>query len=110
MRLTFTLHIDRAPSEVTDQLERAVSTGLDAAADRLHVRRDDTRTERTGTGLRVLRGVPALDGSEIHVSGTDRLTTLHIAVPWSDADAGSSKLWAANRFAAVVVDEVSVAA
>lgn len=110
MHLTFTLHVDRAPREVTDQLERAVSTGLDAAAERLNVGRDATRTEATGTGLRVIHGVRELDGSEIRVSGTDRLTTLEIAVPWSDEDAGSPKLWAANRFAAVVVDEVSVAA
>lgn len=110
MNLTFTLHLDQAPSAVARRLNQAVCTGLDAAAERLQTERTDTHTERSGNVVRITGGVPALDGSEVRVSGTDRLTVLEIAVPWRSEDAGSSKLWAANRFASVVADQVCRAA
>ena len=55
-------------------------------------------------------GLAPLDGSEVRVDGDELLTTLEVAVPWSHADAGSPKLWAAVRFAEMIVDEIATAA
>lgn len=109
MKLTLTRYVDSAPAAVEHNLDHAVAIGLDAAAGVVGDRAE-THIEHIDHGLRVERGLAPLDGSEVRVSGTDRLTTLEIAVPWSSADAGSPKLWAAVRFAETVTDEVSLAA
>lgn len=110
MRFLLTYYVDANPSTVEGDLAQAVSLALDSAAELVGGARDETQTETIDGGIRVNGGLDALNGSEIRVSGTDRLTTLQVAVPWSDNDIGSPKLWAATRFAGVVTDEVSVAA
>ena len=110
MKLVFTHYVDNTTARIEGDLDRAVTSGLDAAAGLLSDDRHDTTTAAIDRGLRVDRGLTALDGTEVRVSGTDRLATLEISVPWSDPDAGTAKLWAAVRFASVVADEVRLAA
>lgn len=110
MKLVLTRYVDSTPSSVRSGLSRNVAAALDAAADRVAVDRAETRTEAIDHGLRVTGGLDLLAGSEVRVSGTDRLTAVEVVVPWSGADAGGSKLWAANRFAASLVDEALAAA
>ena len=110
MKLVLTRYVDCTPSSVVRDLPRVVATALDAAADRVAVERVESRTETIDQGLRVTAGPDVLAGSEVRVTGTDRLTTVEIAVPWSGADAHGNKLWAANRFAASLADEVLAAA
>jgi hypothetical protein len=110
MRLTFTHHVDASPTAVEVGLDEAVSAALDAAVELLTETRVKDQTERIESGIRVNGGLPVLDGSEIHVSGTPGLTTIKVAVPWSENDKGGPKLWAANRFATVVADRASLAA
>lgn len=110
MQLVFTHYVDSLPIDVEARLDRAVSTGLDAATDLVMDDRDQTQTAAIDRGLRVTQGLTALDGAEIRVSGNDALSTLEIVVPWSQLDVGTPKLWAATRFAAVVADEVRPAA
>ena len=110
MKLTFTHYVDSLPTDVEARLDRAVSTGLDAATELVVEGRGETQTASIGGDVRVTHGLTALDGAEVRVGGTDELTTLQVVVPWSAVDAGTSKLWAASRFAAVVADEVRIAA
>ena len=110
MRFLLTYYVDSDPNTVEGELVHAVSKGLDSAAELVRDVRDETQTEAIEQGIRINNGLSALNGSEIHVSGTDRLTKLRIAVPWSDNDAGTQKLWAATRFSGVVTDEVGLAA
>jgi hypothetical protein len=110
MRFLLTYYVDADPSTVEGELAQAVSRGLDSAAELVGDARNETQTETIEGGIRVNGGLDALNGSEIRVSGTDRLTTVQVAVPWSDSDIGSPKLWAAARFAGVVTDEVGLAA
>lgn len=110
MKLIFTHYVESLPTDVEARLDRAVSTGLDAANELVVDGRDATQTASIDRGVRVTHGLASLDGAEIRVSGTDDLSTLEIAVPWSPVDAGTAKLWAATRFATVVADEVRPAA
>jgi hypothetical protein len=110
MRLLFTHYVDSTPAAVEEGLDQAISVALDAAVELLSETRDEDRTERIENGLRVNGGLSVLNGSEVRVSGTSRLTTIEVAVPWSEDDKGSQKLWAANRFATVVADTARVAA
>lgn len=110
MKLIFTHYVDSIPADVEASLDRAIATGLDAATELVADGRDTTQTAVIDRGLRVTGGLTALDGAEIRVSGTDLLSTLEISVPWSEPDAGTTKLWAATRFASVVADEVCLAA
>lgn len=109
MKLKLTQYIDANPGDVTGRLKEAVGQGLDAAATRVSAHRDDTMTEAFDGGIRVERGLGLLDGSELRVSGSERLTTLEIAVPWTAADSGT-KLLAANAFANTVANEIRPAA
>lgn len=108
MRLVLTHYVPGAPS--SDRLHLAIAAALDSAAERIATTRDETVTESIADGVRIMRGVAALDGSELHLSGSDHLTEVRVEVPWSAADAGTSKLWAANRFAGVLADELAPAA
>ncbi|MCP3988924.1 MAG: hypothetical protein GY724_07610 [Actinomycetia bacterium] len=85
MKLILTRHVNMTSDAVVEKLDRAVSVGLDAASD-------------------------PLTGSEVRVNENGPLTTLQVAVPWTEADTGSPKLWAAVRFTEMIVDEVSAAA
>ncbi len=110
MRLTFTHYVDASPTTVEDGLDQAVSAALDAAVEVSSDPRSADQTERIENGVRVNGGLPVLNGSEIRVSGTPGLTTIKVAVPWSEDDKGGPKLWAANRFATVVANSASFAA
>ncbi len=110
MRLILTRYLNTTPNVVAEKLDRAVSAGLDVASDRIAGDRGETRTEEISQGLRVSKGLTSLDGSEVRVHEDGPLTTLEVAVPWTEADTGSPKLWAAVRFTEMIVDEVSVAA
>ncbi len=110
MRFLLTYYVDSDPSTVQHDLAEAVTHGLDSAAELIDDPRDETQTEMIQQGIRINGGLGALNGSEIHVSGSDRLTKLQVAIPWSDNDTGSAKLWAATRFAGVVTDHLGLAA
>jgi hypothetical protein len=110
MKLLFTHYLDSLPADIEANLDRAVSTGLDAATELVGDGRNETQTAAIDRGLRVTQGLATLDGAEIRIGGTNELSTLEITVPWSEPDTGTSKLWAATRFASVVADEVRVAA
>ncbi len=86
MKLILTRHVNIPEDAVAARLDHAVSAGLDVASHAV------------------------LAGSEVRVNENGPLTTLEIAVPWTDADAGTPKLWAAVRFTEMIVDEVSTAA
>ncbi len=103
MNLLLTHYIDIDMTTVAGQLEHAIGLGLDAAAERIAAPREDTVTTVVDRGMRVDRGVDALNGSELRLSGNGQLTELTVAVPWHSSDSGTSKLWAANRFAGAVV-------
>lgn len=110
MNFLLTYYVDSDPVTVESDLTQAVSLGLDSAAELVDDRRDETQTETIRHGIRIHSGLNALNGSEIHVSGSDRLTKLEVVVPWSDNDTGTAKLWAATRFAGVVTDQFGLAA
>ena len=107
MRLTFTHYIADDPSSVTDRLDDAVVAGLDAAADRTQAPRRATVTTHTDDGLHVDDGLDTLAGTHLTVLGDDRFTEVRVEIPWSQFDAGTTKLWAANRFAGVVADRLA---
>ena len=107
MQLTFTQYIDAQRSTVSERLEAAVSAGLDAAANRSDAPRRDTVTESIRDGLRIQRGLDSLDGTDLTIDGSDLLTELRVTVPWSPSDSGTTKLWAANRFAGVLAEQLA---
>lgn len=107
MKLTFTQYIDADPATVVARLDLAVSAGLDAAADRSAAPRRDTITTATSDGLRIEGGLETLAGTDLTVAGSDRLTELRVEVPWSQGDTGTTKLWAANRFAGVLAEQLA---
>lgn len=109
MKLTLTRYVGSGIASAQDGLERAVALALDAASERAIETRDETQTEPIDSGLRVNSGLRALNGSEVRMTETSGLTTIEVAVPWSEADKGGSKLWAANRFSTVLADAVLVA-
>ncbi len=106
MHLILTQYLDAEPVAVASELPRAVVHGLNAAASRIAEERDDVVTEQVTGGIRVNRGLQILDGSELRVTGGNRLTTLEIIVPWTAADCRGAKLLAANTFAHTVATEV----
>lgn len=110
MNLTLTQYIDADPGDVADSIERTLVHGLDAAASRIDAVRDDVVTEQTTTGIRIQRGLDILDGCELRVSGSPRLTTLEFFVPWTPLDSNGTKLLAANTFAHAIATEVRTAA
>lgn len=110
MHLVLTHYIDTDATTAAERLASAVDAGLDAAAARMTTHRDHAETEALDGGLRVCRGLSALDGAELRVSGDSRLTELTITVPWQATDSGTPKLWGANRFAGVVADRLRHAA
>ena len=83
MKLLFTHYLDALPADLEANLSRAVSTGLDAATELVVDARNETQTSAIDRGLRVTRGLAALDGAEVRVGGTNELSTLEITVPWS---------------------------
>lgn len=109
MKLILTHYIDASPATVTARLGAAVSAGLDAAAARSAERRSATRTTPLGDGIRIDGGLDTLTGTDCTFTGSDQLTELRIEVPWSPDDSGTTKLWAANRFAGVLADQLMVA-
>lgn len=110
MKLLFTHYLDSLPADIEANLGRAVSTGLDAATELVVDGRNETQTATIDRGLRVTQGLAPLDGAEVRIGNTNGLSSLEVSVPWSEPDTGTSKLWAATRFASVVADEVRVAA
>ena len=110
MKLLFTHYLDSLPADIEANLGRAVSTGLDAATELVVDGRNETRTATIDRGLRVTQGLAPLDGAEVRIGDTNGLPSLEISVPWSEPDTGTSKLWAATRFASIVADEVRIAA
>ena len=109
MHLVLTHYIDAELATVTARLGAAVSAGLDAAAHRSSARRGDTVTTTTADGLNIDGGLDSLAGTRLTCTGTDQLTELRISVPWSPSDSGTPKLWAANRFAGVLADQLTAA-
>jgi hypothetical protein len=107
MKLTFTHYIDSDPETVVSRLNGAVAAGLDAAAQRAAAPRRDTRITPTDDGLHIDGGVDALAGTDLTVTGARRLTELRIEVPWEQVDAGTNKIWTANRFAGVLADRLA---
>jgi hypothetical protein len=110
VKLILTHYIATDPAVATTRLPSAVSRALDSAAERVAANRDDTMTATLVDGISVQHGLGALDGTELHLCGIEHLTELRIEVPWVRTDSGTSKLWAANRFAGVVADELTGAA
>lgn len=108
MVLTLTQYFDAEPGHVANKLHSALNRGLDAAADRIGATRSDLLTEGITDGVRLNGGLNILDGSEIHVSGEYRLTTLQITVPWEHTN--ESKALAASAFAHAIANEVQLAA
>jgi len=106
-KLTFTQYIDADPATVASRIDAAVAAGLDAAAQRSASPRHDTVMTPTGDGLRIEAGVEALAGTHLSVAGAQQLTELRVEVPWVSQDCGTTKLWAANRFAGVLADELA---
>ena len=109
MKLVLTHYIDASPATVTARLGAAVSAGLDAAAARSAEPRVATLTTSLGDGIRIDGGLDTLTGTDCTYTGSDHLTELRIEVPWSPNDSGTTKLWAANRFAGVLADQLMVA-
>lgn len=109
MKLILTHYIDAEPSTITRRLGAAVAAGLDAAADRAAAHRSTTVTTTVDDGIHIDGGLDALAGTECTFTGADHLTELRIEVPWSPTDSGTTKLWAANRFAGVVAEQLAVA-
>jgi len=108
MVLTLTQYFDAEPVDVANKLHSALDHGLDAAANRIGATRSDLVTEGITDGVRLNRGLNVLDGSELHVSGQSRLTTLKITIPWEHTD--NSKALAASAFAHAIANEVQLAA
>ncbi len=109
MKLILTHYIDAEPSSITGRLGAAVAAGLDAAADRAAAPRGTTVTTTLHDGIHIEAGLDALTGTECTFTGADHLTELRIEVPWSPDDSGTTKLWAANRFAGVLAEQLAAA-
>ena len=109
MELLLTYYVSADEASVKERLDRAVRRGIAATVDLSPAATNGLHTEAETFGMRV-RGETELDGSEIRVSATNNLTTLQVAIPWHENDSSGSKLRAASRFAAVVADDVALAA
>ena len=109
MKLILTHYIDVEPSTVTARLDAAVAAGLDAAADRSAATRSTTVTSTLDHGIHIDSGLDALAGTDCTFVGSDRLTEIRVEVPWSPTDSGTVKLWAANRFAGVLAEQLAAA-
>ncbi len=107
MKLVLTHYIDASPATVTARLGAAVSAGLDAAASRSASPRSTTITTTLDDGIRIDGGLDTLAGTDCTFTGTDQLTEMRVEVPWSQRDSGTTKLWAANRFASVLAEELT---
>jgi hypothetical protein len=110
MRLIITQYLDAEPVDVTGKLEEAVVPGLDAAAGRVAAERSDFRIEQVAAGIRLRGGLSTLDGGELCVGGSERLTILEFSLPWAAGDGSGAKYLAANAFAHSVADAVGAAA
>jgi len=110
MKLILTQYVDAEPVAVNHHLERAVCHALEAAADRIAAPCHDVATEQMTDGVRVHGGLQILDGSEVHVSGEERLTVLRFVVPWTSADRDGAKFLAANTLAHAIASEVAAVA
>lgn len=108
MILTLTQYFDAEPVDVAKKIDSALAPSLDAAASRIGATRSDLVTEGITDGVRLNAGLDVLDGSELHVSGESRLTTLKITIPWEHSD--NSKALAAGAFAHAIANEVQLAA
>ena len=106
MQLVLTHYIEASPATVTARLGAAVSAGLDAAAERSGELRTATVTTSRDDGIHIDGGLDTLTGTDCTFTGSDHLTELRIHVPWSPHDSGTTKLWAANRFAGVLADQL----
>jgi hypothetical protein len=109
MKLILTHYIDVEPEAVTARLDAAVAAGLDAAAMRSDADRSDTVTTPVEHGVHIDGGLDALNGTECTFTGTAHLTEVRVEVPWSASDSGTTKLWAANRFAGVLAQHLAAA-
>ncbi len=107
MKLIFTQYIDADPDAVSARLVTAVTAGLDAAAERAAAPRVDVVTTPIRDGLQIEGGLDTLTGTELTVGGSHRLTELRVEIPWSPHDSGTTKLWAANRFAGVLAEQLA---
>jgi len=107
MKLILTHYIDIEPATVTSRLDAAVAAGLDAAADRSAAARGATITSTLDHGIHIDSGLDALAGTECTFNGSDQLTEIRVEVPWSPTDSGTVKLWAANRFAGVLAEQLA---
>ncbi len=106
--LVFTHYLDAAPDVVHADLQRAVDAAA-AGTPTAAAGRSRPTVECIDGGVRIA-GVGELDGSEILVQGTRRLTAVVVRVPWGAADARSHKALTASRFADTVAGEVELAA
>lgn len=106
MKLILTHYVDASPATVTARLDAAVSAGLDAAATRSAAHRSTTVTTTFDDGIHIDAGLDALAGTDCTFTGSDELTEVRIEVPWSPSDSGTTKLWAANRFAGVLAEQL----
>lgn len=110
MLLTFTHHIANDVDAARARLTDAIGTALESAAARLDVTADAAAIVSIDDGVRLEGGLPALTGSELHMTDFEGLTEVRVEIPWSVADNGTSKLWAAVRFAGVLADELALVA
>lgn len=107
MKLILTHYIDASPATVTARLDAAVTAGLDAAASRSATERSHTITTTFEHGIHIDGGLDVLAGTDCTFTGSDQLTELRVEVPWSPSDSGTTKLWAANRFAGVLAERLA---
>lgn len=109
MKLTMTHYIDADTATVAPRLRAAAAAGLDAAAERTAAQRTSTMTTMFEDGIHIDGGLDALTGTDCTITGSGHLVEVRVEVPWSHRDSGTSKLWAANRFTGVLVEQLSAA-
>ena len=109
MKLILTHFIDAGTDTAVLRLPAAIAAGLDAAALRSATPRTDTVTTTLHDGIHIDGGLDALAGTDCTLTGSDRLTEVRVEVPWAPGDSGTTKLWAANRFAGVLAEQLTAA-
>lgn len=109
MKLILTHFIDAGTDTAVLRLPAAIAAGLDAAALRSAGHRSETLTSTVEHGFHIEGGLDALTGTDCVLTGSDRLTELRVEVPWAPSDSGTTKLWAANRFAGVLAEQLAAA-